>query len=203
MAAFHDIIFIDKNGLASSRYIKKLPQDAAQYLDIKCSPVYTCSNKFYIFQLLRYAALYTIICMIARHKMPQGLLYFDTQYKMYDNTDLWIKLGLTGAIVFDNYAYAQYRIHNLNITRNSLKVHVDTTLLLHNNRRRVNGLLNRQQKKVLKNRLALSYSDLGWCLRNESKPWAAVNAYYKSWFLMPHWVTLLAMGKLWLPAKTI
>lgn len=70
MAAFHDIIFVDKNGLASSRYIEKLPQDAAQYLDIKCGPVYTCSNKFYIFQLLRYAALYTIICMIACLRVP-------------------------------------------------------------------------------------------------------------------------------------
>lgn len=203
VASFHDLSYIDGEGKIGERYLSNFKKDAVDYLILKKNNIYVCNKNFYVFQSLKYAALHTITCMIAPKRIPLGhSIYFNTDYTVCDDTDLWIRLGQMGEIAYVDEVHAQYRIHGNNITSNYLKFHRDIVLCIKNNKRRLSGKLSSNEMNSLNKRLAAAYADLGWSLRREHKPLQAARAYFGSFVTVPSWLPLIAALKAWMPIST-
>lgn len=195
VAVFHDLEFIDAAGTPSSRYLPDLLRDAQHHWSAAAPDLYLSDDRFWAFQMLRYAGFHTITTLIARHRIPKEQLRFDTSYMVCDDTDLWIRLGKAGRVAYLDRVLAQYRIHGNNITSNSHKVHKDiTTLIAHNLRERSVGLTSEEMLR-LRRRLSSAYLDLAWSLRVDGAGADAARACWRAFLLTPRTAILLAVFK--------
>lgn len=201
VAAFHDLVFINSEGRPGSRYLPKLLQDAESFIEASKDHDHVFSEQFFVFQSLRYAGFHTITTMLAPQRMRGTPLDFDPQYSICDDTDLWIRCGLAGPVVYQDEVHAQYRLHDTNLTTNELKVSSDIVLLIQNNRLRIASRLTPEQATALDLRLANALRDLGWAHRKLGQHRLAVSAYWESIRLRPRWQTLLEGTKAALPVK--
>lgn len=200
IAAFHDLTYIDASGESSRRYLENFKEEASPYIQSRTGNIYICSEKFYIFQSLKYAALHTITCLIAAKRIPPGeSINFNTEYAICDDTDLWIRLGIMGRMVYIDEVHAQYRIHGSNITSNTLKLNTDAVKYILNNKARLKNKISRCEMDIIDKRLSSSYAVLGWTLRCERKPLQAAHAYWQSFRTSPGWSPLISLLKAWFP----
>ena len=182
VAAFHDVDLVDSTGVFIKRYLDHFPVDASSYLRPLGGSAYLCSEDFYAFQSIRYAAIHTSSVMIHVKRLSCNAIHFDTRYKVCDDTDLWIRLGLAGSIIYLDQPLASYRQHDTNITCDPIKVQEDALLLLENNFPRVADSLKNIERQALKARIARYYSDLGWMYRCKYVPSKSVRAYLSAWW---------------------
>ena len=190
VAAFHDLEYVDAAGTVTGRYLNTFLDDAKAYLQKQENTDYVCSEDFYKFQVLRYAALHTITCLIARNRIPADTLRFNEQFVVCEDTDLWIRLGQHGRMLYSPEVWSQYRLHETNITRNLPKVQSDIVRLIELNVNRMEAALDDVQMAQLKSRLANAYSDLGWAWRCQGEHKSARAAYRNALRLKPELRTL-------------
>jgi glycosyltransferase involved in cell wall biosynthesis len=202
VAGFHDLDFVDAAGQVTDRYLPNFLNDAKMFLQQIGEGRFLVSQDFYRFQSIRYAALHTISCMLAIKRLPACELRFDTRYAVCDDTDLWIRVGLCGTMVYCDERLAHYRQHESNITRDLSKFHLDVTMLIETNIDRMRGKLDRRALNAMYRRLASHYESLGYALRKDGRPGAAA-AYLKALRLEPRWHILMALAKAWLPVRPI
>ncbi len=181
VAAFHDIDLVDAKGQHIERYLRFFLDEAHEYLTRIGESVYLCGDRFYAFQSINYAAIHTNSVMIAIERFGRDNVAFDTRYKIGEDTDLWIKLGLAGPMVYLEKALASYRQHEESVTRNKIRAQEDVLLLMEQNFIRVFDSMNSAEKNALKSRIAHYYSDLGWMYRCKYVPWKSVRAYLGAW----------------------
>ncbi len=181
VAAFHDIDLVDGSGVFLSRYLDGFPREAQDYLKAVSGGVYVCDDRFFNFQSVHYAALHTISVMIARERISAGCLQFDTQFKVCDDTDLWIRLGLEGKMIYVDRPLASYRQHSSNITRDLLGAQEDAILCLLSNFRRMQANGRMADMAPLKARIAHYYSDAGWAYRRKRESGKSLLAYLNAW----------------------
>lgn len=131
MALFHDLHFVDGDGNIQERYLPRLLSDAAPFFTPTGPGRYLSSDRFFAFQMLRYAGFHTITTMIAR--LSAGRLRPRLQHplqRLRTTRHLWIRLSLAGKVAYLDQSLAHYRIHGNNITSNNLKVVEDIARLL-------------------------------------------------------------------------
>lgn len=187
VALFHDLLFIDGDGRIGDRYLPRLLNDASAFINPTATPgEYLSSDRFFVFQLLRYAGFHTITTLIAKKRLPSDFnLQFNTDYKVCDDTDLWIRLGMAGCIAYLDSPLAHYRIHGNNITSNELKVKLDIAQLQEFNLAKRTARLTSNETRLLRQRLANALSDLGWAYRSANAGKAAALAYLRALRLEP------------------
>lgn len=180
VAAFHDVELVDAQGGHLSRYLDGFVEEAANYLVGKGDGEYVTTPDFFKFQSIRYAAIHTISVMICPERLPPGLLSYDSQYKVCDDTDLWIRLGLCGCIAYRDSVLAYYRQHESNITRDQSKLDRDAIRLMKNNYKRVTPRFNAEESKSLRRRIANTLADHGWRCRCSGRHREASLAYLEA-----------------------
>lgn len=181
IAAFHDVDLVNAEGALIERYLANFPSDAQNYLAPISPQVYVCGPDFFVFQSVHYAAIHTISVMIARERISAGCLHFDPRFKVCDDTDLWIRLGLEGQMIYVHRNLAFYRQHAANITVDKSKSLEDAILCLIQNVHRMKGRMKSADYTALKNRLANYLSDAGWMYRNKRRSWKSFVAYCSAW----------------------
>lgn len=181
VAAFHDVDLVNADGGLIERYLGGFPADARNYLSALAPDVYLCRPDFFVFQSIHYAAIHTISVMIARERISAGCLRFDTRFKVCDDTDLWVRLGLEGQMIYVHRSLAFYRQHATNITVDKSKSLEDAILCITENVHRMKGRMAADDYKVLKTRLADYLSDAGWMYRNKSLSLKSFAAYLAAW----------------------
>lgn len=200
VAAFHDLDFVNADNKITGRYLPQFLADAGAHLEAIGNDQFLVGPDFYRFQSIHYAALHTISCMLAITRIPSNEIKFDTRYVVCDDTDLWIRIGLSGPMVYCDERLARYRLHDTNITRDSSKFHLDVAQLIEVNIVRMRERLDQRALDAMRRRLASHYDSLGYALRKDRRPGAA-EAYLKAFRLDPRWQTVLALAKAWLPAR--
>ena len=185
IAAFHDINLVTNDGMVLSRYLDEFLDDADHYLTPAGENRYLTNPDFFKFQSIRYAALHTISTMLCPERFATWKPSFDTQYRVCDDTDLWIRLGLSGSMIYLDEVLAYYRKHDSNITGNQLKFDFDVIALLKNNYQRVTTLLNDEERQALRQRLVNNLLDYGWHSRCQGRHREAVGAYLESILWQP------------------
>jgi len=181
VAAFHDIDLVDEHGNFLNRYLDNFIAEANEYIKRISASKYICSTRFFAFQSIKYAAIHTISIMIATERFGRKNLSFDTRFQVCDDTDLWIRLGLSGQIIFLDKSLASYRQHATNITRNQIKVQEDALILMEYNFPRVSDKISEQEKILLTKRISSYYDDLGWMYRCKKIRKDSIRAYIKAW----------------------
>lgn len=181
VAAFHDIDLVDGSGAFLNRYLDGFLNEAKDHLKAVGSDVYFCDDQFFRFQSIHYAALHTNSVMIARERISSGCLQFDTQYKVCDDTDLWIRLGLEGKMIYVDRPLASYRQHGSNITRDRLGAQEDAIRCLLSNFQRMQAKGQMGDLAPLKARIAHYYSDAGWAYRRKRESGKSIMAYLQAW----------------------
>lgn len=202
IAAFHDIDLVDSEGNFISQYLTNFTNDAKDYLDCLSTTEFITHDNFFAFQSVHYAAIHTISVMIAIERFDKGNLYFDTTYGVCDDTDLWIRLGLAGKLIFVKERLAHYRQHSSNITGNRLKVQLDVISLLEKNYERVAKRLANNERLSLRTRISKNYSDLGWAYRKTYNPLKSIPAYIMAWKWSGEIKHLTNAAKSLFPART-
>jgi len=196
VAAFHDLEYIDAQGLRNgTRYIPDFINHAAEYISRLDNATYSCDRRFPIFQVMRYSAIQTTSCLLAKARLPHGFIAFDTQYTITDDKDLWVRLALQGRLAFVNQVHGQYRVHSNNLSNDTLKTHRDVCKLLKVNIQRLTPLATKKEKARLKDQLAQSYAYLGWAFRCNGMAFQATASYLKSMALRPSRETFVALLK--------
>ncbi len=202
VAAFHDLDYIDANGKIISRYLPNFLKDAEAYLKELSPDVYICSRQFYEFQVLRYAGIHTISCMIARDRINGDDLLFNTEFTICEDTDMWIRLGLQGNLLYEDRPLSRYRQHDSSITKDFEKLHYFATRLAEYNLERLGHRLSHTQRQALIMRLASSLKDLGWSMRCNGKGRSAAKQFFRSFVLVPRWSTAAAILSAWRSVKS-
>ena len=177
IAAFHDVELIDAKGSHLSRYLDGFVKEAADFLVAQDEGEYITTSDFFKFQSIHYAALHTISAMVCPERLPVGVLKYDTQYQVCDDTDLWIRLGLCGQIAYLDSVLAYYRQHSSNITCDQSKLDRDAVRLMKNNYKRVAPIFNADERKKLRQRIANTLADHGWRSRCSGRHSEASQAY--------------------------
>jgi len=165
IAAFHDMRLVEENGdVLPGSYLSdaKFRERAEQYLRPLADRWYECSESFYLFQTLAYAALSTLTVMIARERIPQELLSFDTRFVICEDTDLWIRLGLHGKIGYLDRVLSSYRQHPDSITKNEERLLLDSTNLHLYNYDRLQHRLPPAVARSYRQKIARYFSELAY-----------------------------------------
>lgn len=196
VAAFHNLEYIDANSTPSGqKYLPNFIKEAEDFLKPIGNDTYICNERFFVFQTLRYSAMQTIGCLIAKNRLPSGSIIFNTDYVVADDKDLWIRLALLGNLVYRDCILARYRLHDSNMSKDNLQTHIDLARLFENNILRVQKLVTSTEIAAMKQQLASVYVQLGWSMRVANRHQEAREAYIKSWKIKPSFATLLAYCK--------
>jgi len=180
VAVFHDLQLVDKdetphNGtyLSNADFV-----NAAQaYLQPDTDAWFRCTNDFYTFMSLRYAAMHTDTVMLARHRLLRDPISFRHRFLGSDDTDLWLRVGAQGPMGYLNQVLAYYRQHDQNLssdtltmTRNAVEVHEENYLQA---RHRFSG----NDRLAYRKKIAMYYFELGYKLSTVGKFAEAKSAY--------------------------
>lgn len=202
VAAFHDIDLVDEHGNFLNRYLDNFTTEANGYIHQINASKYRCNANFFAFQSIKYAAIHTISIMISIERFGRNNLSFDTRFQVCDDTDLWIRLGLSGQMIFLNESLASYRQHGTNITRNQIKVQEDAIILMEYNFPRVSDKISKQERRLLTNRISSYYDDLGWMYRCRNTRKKSIHAYINAWKWSKSGKHLIHAIKAIFPART-
>jgi glycosyltransferase involved in cell wall biosynthesis len=201
-AAFHDLKFIAEDGsdlghtyLADADFLSK----AEGWLTNIEDGWFECHPRFYVFMSLYFAAAHTQSIMIARSRLPEMDIFFDPQFIICEDTDLWIRLALAGRLGFLNEVLSGYRQIGTSITRDQLRFASQSVDFHRHNLKRVVGLLSIDEKCQYECKLASYLRDLGFVHFERLELESSRLAYKQALKLDGKMTDLLALGKTWVP----
>jgi glycosyltransferase involved in cell wall biosynthesis len=201
-AAFHDLKFAAEDGsdlghtyLADADFLSK----AMGWLTDIGDGWFECHPRFYVFMSLYFAAAHTQSIMIARSRLPEMDIFFDPQFIICEDTDLWIRLALAGRLGFLNMVLSGYRQIGTSITRDQLRFASQSVEFHRHNLNRVAGLLSNGEKSQYECKLASYLRDLGFVHYERLELESSRMAYRQALTLDGKMTDLLAMGKTWIP----
>lgn len=165
VAAFHDIDLVDLAGTPQPQtYLgrARFKEKAAAYLAPLGDEWFDCGPDFYEFMSLQMAALHTQSVLIARDRLDYRQIRFDTSFKICDDTDLWMRIGLMGRIGYLDRVLGHYCLHDTNLTRNERTFAQDTVALHLRNFERAKRQLKDDALAKYRTRIAECYHTLAW-----------------------------------------
>ncbi len=165
VAAFHDVQLVsgDKAPHAGT-YLSNadFKQAAAAYLTAEGDDCFTCSEDFYIFMSLRYAAIHTVSVIVAPERLLVDPVSFRARFKGSDDTDLWLRLGAQGRIGYIDKVLSYYRIHGNNLSLDTLAMTANAVAVHEDNLLRVRERMNADQLGQYRRKIAAYQGDLAY-----------------------------------------
>lgn len=205
-AAFHDLKFVAEDGsdlghtyLADADFLSK----AEGWLTNIEDGWFECHPRFYVFMSLYFAAAHTQSIMIARSRLPEMEIFFDPQFIICEDTDLWIRLALAGRLGFLNQVLSGYRQIGTSITRDQLRFASQSVNFHRHNLNRVAELLSNDEKCHYECKLASYLRDLGFVHYERLELESSRMAYKQALKLDGKMTDLLALGKTWVPKAVL
>ena len=181
--AFSDFDYVDETGrptgetyLASHGFVS----EAQSYLNSLGEQWFDCGPRFYEFMSLRYAALHTQTVMIDRTTIDGSSLRFDTSYVVGEDTDLWLRLALTGRFGYLNASLGGYRVHGNNMTRQDITYKRDSVSLHETNYRRGAAIISPDSRKRYRAKIASYCGHFAYALDVAGDSDAARRAYRRA-----------------------
>lgn len=199
VAAFHDLKLVDAqenphNGtyLSNANFLNL----AASYIKNYSDDWYSCSEKFYEFMSLQYAAMHTISVVLAVDRLTKDPVSFRSRFSGSDDTDLWLRVGAQGTIGYLDTTLSFYRQHEKNLsldtikmTENAIEVHEENFLMARHRLSKIN-LINYKYK------ISNYNFELGYKFYKENKFKKSKKYYLKSINWIFSTKTIIAIIKL-------
>lgn len=202
VAVFHDLELVDEFGTS-------LGQTYLADVDFltKASPWnkklednwFNLNSRFYVFMSLYYAAAHTQSIMIARSRLPDGILNFNPNYIICEDTDLWIRVAMHGQIGFLNEVLSSYRQLSTSITRNRLRFANQSVAFHKDNYQRLCQNLSKDEIIIYKKKIADYIRDLAYLQYDQYNLLDARKAYFEALTLDAKLKDAIAITKTWLP----
>jgi glycosyltransferase involved in cell wall biosynthesis len=206
VAAFHDLKYTDRSGSPEpGSYLTDVNfvTSAAAYLKRLDDSWYETSTEFFKFQSLRFAALHTQSVMIRAERFPDDMVWFDERFSVCEDTDLWIRIGMSGPMGYLEEVLSYYRIHDANITRGRERFLRDTGLLHVRNFERVGGQMSPDEVRQYRRKISACFANLGYWHYAQYDLGEARDAYSQAlqWSLRAS--VALALSKCFLPPNLL
>lgn len=202
VAAFHDVSFVDQDGneqpgsyLSNTHFVER----AHRHINSIGSGWYECDSTFFVFQSLVYAALHTQSVMIARDRVTPGLLFFDERFRIVDDTDLWIRLGMDGRIGYLDRCMSCYRVHSTSISQNQLRLLEDSAALHRLNYERVKRRITKAERVAYRAKVARYSDELADTYLTNAQDLEARRAYWDAFIWSPSGSAMVNLVKSLLP----
>jgi glycosyltransferase involved in cell wall biosynthesis len=170
IAAFHDVELVDAAGRAQPEtYLKRARflELAKDYLHPLADNWFDCGPAFYEFMTLRMGAIHTQSVLIARERLGNFKIAFDTRFKICEDTDLWMRLALKGRIGYLDRSLGYYRLHETNITGDTIDFGEHQVLLHVHNYDRAKAYLSPAALAAYRKKIASYYSSLAYAFYSE------------------------------------
>lgn len=165
VAAFHDLRHVESDGTPiAGTYLTDAGflAQAADHLSPLGGGWYETGPSFYVFQSLRYAALHTQTVMIDLERAGRELARFETRFVICEDTDLWIRLAMHGAIGYLDRVLSAYRQHGASITTGMDRRCTEMIRMHAHNYARLRDRLTPEQARRYREKIARFASDLGY-----------------------------------------
>ncbi|MBL8379239.1 MAG: glycosyltransferase [Burkholderiales bacterium] len=165
IAAFHDIDMVDEKGCRLERTLLQVSgfrEKAREHLIAVGPRRFDCGTRFDRFASLYTAGMHTQSVMIARRRLDFSLVRFDPQFAICDDTDLWIRLSLTGRIGFVDEIHGGYRQHPGSLMTRRLDLLEDAVRLHEYNFERVAGRFDAATLAEYRRRVGGHHAALAW-----------------------------------------
>lgn len=202
VAAFHDLKLVDVAGndlgevyLADAGFLTK----AQRYLKDMKDGWWECNDQFYVFMSLYFAAIHTQSIMIARTRLPNVDVKFDSQFVICEDTDLWVRIAMLGRLGFLNDVLSAYRQHEMSIVRDQLRFATQSVIFHKHNLNRLMQLLSPDEISKYNKKLANYIRALGFVQYELYDLRSARSAYWKSLMIDFQLTDLIALGKTLIP----
>ena len=157
IAAFHDIDIVDSGGRKTgATYLENsgFLREAARHLRALGEGWYDCGERFSVFMSLHFSAVHTQSIIIDRRQAGPGLLRFDENYIICEDTDLWLRLALRGRFGYLDSVLSGYRQHPTSITKKEM-LFAEQALLFHeNNYPRVQAAMSDDERRTYRRKIA-------------------------------------------------
>jgi glycosyltransferase involved in cell wall biosynthesis len=199
VAAFHDIAMVDVDGrplaetyLGNGRFSRM----AGEVLRPLGGNWYASGEGYARFACLNITGMHTQSVLIARRRLGEFDLRFDEDFLICEDTDMWMRLALTGPVGFLDRVLGSYRRHPASLTtrevaflQSAIQVHV-------HNFERVRARFDAATLKACRRRIAEHCVALGWHFQQQSQMAAARRSYRQAlrWWLRPRYVRMLALA---------
>ncbi len=203
LAVFHDLKLVAEDGsdlgrlyLADADFLGK----AAPWLTDDADGWRECSERFFVFMSLHYAAVHTQSIMIARERLSDPRVDFDASFVVCEDNDLWIRVAMQGRLGYLDAVLSAYRQHGSSVTRDPYRYIRESVKFHEHNRRRIDSALNDDERRQYREKLAAYLRDLGYAAYRRGEMPIARDAYRRARALVPHAADLAALAKTLLPA---
>lgn len=183
IATFHDMRLIDSQGKSYSQsYLSTATfwEHESNYATPLGDDWFECNESFFIYQSLVKACIHTSTVLIAKKRLPNDFISFDTQFKIAEDIDLWIRMGLYGKIGYLNRTLSSYRKHEGNITSNRAALITATAQFHKYNFKRVEKRLTPNQALQLRSRIAGCVAAVAYLSYEQYRLKEARTAYYEA-----------------------
>ncbi len=135
---------------------------AAAHLEKLVEDVYGCRDSFYRFMSTRFTCLSTQGVFMRRRVLQQETVWFDENFVIGEDIDLWFRLALRTKIGYVNQPLAYYRHHDVSITKDS-EAYVRGTIAAHSaNLARGMIVFSAEEVITLRRKLAGHYFSLAY-----------------------------------------
>lgn len=151
---------------------------AAEHLEQLAGNLYGCRDSFYRFMSTRFTCLSTQGVFMRRRVLQQETLWFDENFLIGEDIDLWFRLARRTKISYINQPLSYYRHHETSITKDS-EAYVRGTIAAHSaNLARGMDVFSAADVALLRHQLAGHYFDLAY-LRFLALDMRAARASYR------------------------
>lgn len=203
---FHDVSLLDAGGHAiGATYLGNagFMDVAAPYLRHISADVFECRRDFHVFQALRYAAFHVGSLMIDLDRVDRDRLFFDPEYEVAADTDLFLRLGLHERFGYLNQALGGYRLHESNVTRNAQLVNRFLCRAHIQHYARVLEVFDNQHLKRYRRKIGRYLFEYAYNCRKAGEWNEARNALTESlrWHATPKVAAALFKSVVWIPNK--
>ncbi|MHB8849014.1 MAG: glycosyltransferase family 2 protein [Burkholderiales bacterium] len=180
VGVFHDMKYMSENGEPiSGSYLQDVDflYKARDYLTKADDKKYICSNDFYKFMSLNFAAIHTSTIMLRRSLIESENIRFPEDVTVGEDTQVWWNLAMHGQIGYIDQILSHYRQHDSSVTKNKIQYFTDLTTIHIRNYERGRNLFDVQEKKRYRKRIMEHYSSLGYAYTFEFKYGEARQSY--------------------------
>ncbi|MBL8449926.1 MAG: glycosyltransferase [Dechloromonas sp.] len=202
VAVFHDLKLIAADGsdlgqtyLADADFLER----AKPWIKPCDEAWWECDARFFVFMSLQYAAVHTQSVMIARERLADSRVDFDSGFVVCEDIDLWIRVAMQGSMGYLDQILSAYRQHPTSVTRDPYRYVSESVRFHEHNRLRLDPLLGREDRFLYAKKVASYLRDLGYAAYSRQDMAKAREAYLRALRLAGVAGDCLALAKTALP----
>lgn len=205
VAVFHDLKLIAADGadlhqtyLADADFLAR----AAPWLNRLGDGWWECDERFFVFMSLVYAAVHTQSVMIARDRLADPGVEFDSGFVVCEDNDLWIRVAMQGRMGYLDQILSAYRQHGSSIIRDPLRYVSESVKFHKKNYLRVHAILSAAERTHYAKRMASLHRDHAYQAYKANDLKTACGGYLQAMRLSPAPRDVLNLVKSWLIIRT-